>query len=168
MDGGDAYGGAVGSFYSFYIERPRLGRLVGRALWGSDFRLMYRSLEGLGHLPWGATVLDAACGAGLVFSWLDPSRRPRYVGVDDSPAMLERARRRARRLGFADVEFHLSNVESLPLPDAVADVCLLYNALHCFRHPQAALDEILRCAKPGALSSAACWCAALPLGPTVS
>ena len=37
----------------------------------------------------------------------------------------------------------------VPLPDAVADTALVYNALHCFRDPEAALDEVLRCLKPG-------------------
>jgi len=149
--GDDPYSGAVGRFYSFYIERPRLGRVVGRALWGSDFGPMYRSLDGLRHLRCGASVLDAACGAGIVLRWLDPSRRPRYVGVDSSPAMLERARQVANRRGFSDVQLHLAGVESMPLGDACADVCLLYNALHCFRDPEAALDSVLRCAKPGGL-----------------
>lgn len=149
MDTGDAYGGVLGRFYSFYIRRPRLGRVVGRAVWGSDFGPMYRSLDALGHLPTGTTILDAACGAGLALEWLEPSRRPHYIGVDRSPAMLERARRTANRRGIDDVELHPADVESMPLPAEVADVCLLYNALHCFRAPEAALDEVVRCLEPG-------------------
>ncbi len=48
------------------------------------------------------------------------------------------------------MEFHLAEVEAMPLPGAVADVCLLYNALHCFPDSEAALDEVVRCVKPGA------------------
>ncbi len=147
MDADDAYAGAVGRFYSFYIERPRLGRLVGRAVWGSDFAPMYQSLEALRALPSGATVLDVACGAGFALGWIDPSRGLHYIGVDDSPAMLARARKRAG--GFDNVDLRLANVELMPLPNGVAEVCLLYNALHCFRDPEAALNEVDRCLKPG-------------------
>lgn len=151
MDDRDAYAGWLGRFYSFYIERPTLARVVGRAIWASDFGPMYQSLGAARHLPAGATVLDVACGAGLAFRWLDPSRPIRYIGVDNSPSMLERARRAARRRGFSHVELHLAEAESMPLPDGVADVGLLYNALHCVRNPVAVLDEVVRCLGRGAV-----------------
>jgi len=106
-------------------------------------------LERLRDLPSGTTVLDVACGADLALGWVEPSRRIRYIGVDSSSAMLDRASRKARRRGFDTVELHLADVESMPVPDAVADVCLLYNALHCFPEPEAALDEVVRCLEPG-------------------
>ncbi len=149
MERGDAYAGAVGRFYCFYIERPALAAVVGRALWGSDFSPMYRSLEELCQLPGGVTVLDIACGGGLALRWLDPGRGLRYIGGDTSPAMLSRAERTARRLRFSNRAFRLADAERVPLPDATADVCLLYNALHCLRNPQAVLDEAVRCLKPG-------------------
>ncbi len=93
-------------------------------------------------------MLDVACGAGFALRWLDPSRGLHYIGVDDSPAMLARARKKAA--GFDDVDLRLAKAESMPLPDGVAEVCLLYNALHCFRDPETALDEVDRCLKPGA------------------
>lgn len=146
----DAYAGAAGRFYRCYIARPKLGRVVGRAVWGSDFAPLYRSLEHLRDLPHAATVLDAACGAGLALRWLDPARTARYVGVDHSPTMLGQARRTADRRGFPAVELHLADVGSLPVPDACADVGLLYNSLHCFADPEGALADVVRCLKPGA------------------
>lgn len=145
----DVYEGAQGAVYSAYIARPRIGRIVGRLLWDSDFGLLYGHLDALRRLPQGVTVVDSACGAGLVLGWLDPAMTPRYVGIDQSPAMLTRARLAARRLPAGAVELLRGDVGSLPLASGIADVCLSYNALHCVPDPPAALAELLRVCRPG-------------------
>jgi SAM-dependent methyltransferase len=141
----DPYARALGQFYAFYIERPRLARAVGALAWGTTFQSLYRSLDSLGDVATGATILDACCGGGLALRWLDPSAIARYVGIDISPTMLERAHRVARERGFATVEILRASVEDIPLADAEADVALLYNALHVVAHPQAAATEVARC-----------------------
>jgi SAM-dependent methyltransferase len=145
----DNYAGFVGRFYRFYIERPWLGRIVGRVIWDSDFAPMYRSLAQLRDLPEGAVVLDAPCGAGLVLRWLPPARTARYVGVDNSPTMIERAGRAALRRGFGACELHLADITSIPLPDETADLCLVYNGLQAFPDPGGAVVELCRCLKRG-------------------
>lgn len=150
MGKADPYGGAVGRFYSFYIARPRWARVVGRMLWASDLTPLYRSMEQLRQVAAGSTVLDAACGAGLALRWL-PGAGVQYIGVDISPAMVERTRSEARRLRLRDAEVVLGDIEALPFPDAGADVLLLYNALHCVPRPRCALAEAVRCLKPGGL-----------------
>src|SRR3712207_7088150 len=62
------------------------------------------------------------------------SRVGRYLGIDSSPSMLARARERAHRRGFPDVELELADISALPLKDATADVFLLYNALRSEEH----------------------------------
>lgn len=148
---GDDYAGLKGGFYSWYIRRPRVACVVGALLWDSDFRPLHRHLGQLSVLPVGATVLDAACGAGLTLEWIDPGRHHHYIGVDNSPAMLDRARSAAARRGFDDVDLHVADIESIPLPDGAADVGLFYNALHCLPDPTGALDEVLRCVAPGGI-----------------
>lgn len=143
----DPYGSRLGRFYAFYIEQPVLARLVGKLGWGTSFAALYRSLAGLRDLPANVTILDACCGAGLALRWLDPSIR-RYIGVDSSPAMLDRARQTAARRGFSGADLQLANVEAIPLPDGAADVALLYNALHAVPDPQAAVREVARCLTP--------------------
>lgn len=150
MDERDPYAGATGRFYSFYIGRPRLARIVGKALWGSDFRPLYRELAGLRTLGDGSVVLDVACGAGLALRWLDPARAVRYIGVDSSPAMLVRAASEAQRRGYRDVVLHRADAADMPLAAATADIGLVFNALHCVPQPQAVLAEMVRCLKPGA------------------
>lgn len=145
----DGYGGLGGRFYSAYIERPLIGRAVIRLVWGGDASPMYRSLEALRELPAEFMVVDAACGAGLALRWLDPSRVSRYLGIDSSPAMLRRAREQADRRGFREVEVELADVAAIPVENATADVCLLYNALHVVPEPGRAVAEAVRCLKPG-------------------
>lgn len=150
MDERDPYASATGRFYSFYIGRPRIARIVGKALWGSDFRPLYRELTGLRTLGEGGVVLDVACGAGLALRWLDPARAVHYIGVDCSQAMLERTAREARRRGHRDVALHRADAADMPLAAAIADIGLVFNALHCVARPQAVLAEMVRCLKPGA------------------
>ncbi len=54
-------------------------------------------------IPEGARVLDLGCGTGSLLASLKPSRG---VGVDFSPAMIERA-----RVSFPDLEFVLGDIE---------------------------------------------------------
>lgn len=55
----DDYAGLRGRFYRWYIRRPGVARVVEAALWGSDFRPLYRHLAELADLNPGTTVLDA-------------------------------------------------------------------------------------------------------------
>jgi SAM-dependent methyltransferase len=149
VGGRDHYAGGIGRFYAFYIERRWLAAVVGRLVWGFGTGALYASLRRLSALEPGSTVLDAPCGGGLALRYLEPGAGHRYIGVDSSPAMLERARRSARRRGFERAELHLADIERLPLADAAADVGLLYNGLHCFARPEVALREVVRCLRPG-------------------
>ncbi|MHA7262060.1 class I SAM-dependent methyltransferase [Arthrobacter sp. TMN-37] len=55
--------------------------------------------------PPGAQVLDVGCGTGLNFALLQARIGPAgtIVGIDSSPGMLRRARRRAERRGWTNV-----------------------------------------------------------------
>jgi SAM-dependent methyltransferase len=135
-------------FYGFYIARPRLGVALGRLIWHSDFRPMYASLRSLGWID-AECVLDVACGAGLALGYLAPGRTGRYLGVDSSPGMLAKAASIARRRGFAGAGFERADATAVPLPDGASDLCLLYNCLHCFGDPAAAVGEAARCLGAG-------------------
>lgn len=150
----NACAGPFGVFYSFWIERERLARVVGRALWGIDVRPFYASMEAIRALPDGATVLDVPCGSGVALRALEPGRRVRWVAVDLDDDMLARCRRRVRERGLdpTQVELVYGDMLALPLPDASADLCLAYSGLHMVGDPAAALAECVRCLKPaGAL-----------------
>jgi len=71
--------GPFGAVYDFYIERPRLARLVLGAMWGVDPRPFYRSLTAVAELPSGATVLDVPCGGGVALRGLRPVNDSYYA-----------------------------------------------------------------------------------------
>jgi SAM-dependent methyltransferase len=135
--------------YDFFVERERLARAGALLLWGSDARLLYRSLSAISEARDGAAILDVPCGGGLAFRALRPEQQVRYVAADLSPGMLRRARREAHRRGLDSIEVLEADVESLPFGDGSFDLCVCFNSLHCFSDPAAALREIARCLKPG-------------------
>lgn len=93
-------------------------------------------------------VLDVACGPGLVASRLAQDAGA-VVGVDLTPAMLERARELCAERGQTNVRFECAAAEALPFEDASFDVVVSRLAFHHFDDPAAALDEMVRVARPG-------------------
>lgn len=139
------------SVYDFFVERAPLARVVGRVAFGTDTRLLYRTIDGIGELPDGSAVLDIPVGGGVALRGLATSgRKLRYVAADISPDMLARTERVARERGVEDqVELVKADVEQLPFEDGEFDLCLSLAGLHCFPDPEAAVHEIARVVKPG-------------------
>ena len=65
------------------------------------------------------TVLDVACGGGIVVCAFAPHVR-RATGIDVTPAMLDEAQRLAAEKGLANVEWRQGDVNSLPLRTAAS------------------------------------------------
>jgi ubiquinone/menaquinone biosynthesis C-methylase UbiE len=143
------FDGPFGRVYSFYMEREWLARVIARVVWGSDARPLYSSMSVVGEIPSGATIVDAPCGAGVAFRALEPDQDVRYVAVDVSRAMVERARSRAEDLGLDQIEFVEGDATQIPLGDGAADLFLSYFGLHCFPDPAGAVGEIARILRPG-------------------
>lgn len=71
----------------------------------------------------GGVVVDWGCSTGRTIAEIaeeNPSRAVRYVGVDESPEMVAKARERLR--SFAGVELVTASLEDHALPD---DTCLI-------------------------------------------
>src|ERR1700722_13052994 len=141
--------GPFGAFYDFYIERPWLMRLIGRAVWGIDASVLYSSMEPIGQVADGARILDVPCGGGVAFRALAPDQDVRYIAGDLSEKMLARARRRARTRSLNQAEVLTADMTALPFPDGQADLFLSYSGLHMIDDPEQAIKEIARCLKPG-------------------
>jgi SAM-dependent methyltransferase len=99
----------------------------------------------------GEVVVDLGCGGGLDVLLASEKVGPagRAVGIDMTPEMIDRARAAAARLGARNVEFHLGQIDRLPLADGSAD-CLLSNCvINLAPDKRAVFREMFRVLKPG-------------------
>jgi SAM-dependent methyltransferase len=88
-------------------------------------------------------ALDAACGTGRFAGFL-ARRGHRVIGVDSSPDMLAHARRRV-----PDGEFHVGELNRLPLADDSVDVIVCALALVHVPRLEPVLAEFARVLRPG-------------------
>jgi SAM-dependent methyltransferase len=102
----------------------------------------------LGDVEPDAVVLDLGCGAGTDLL-IAAQRCGRAIGVDMTPAMLERAAASAAEMGLANVELHESLIEALPLPGASVDVVISNGVIDLVPDKDAVFAEIDRVLRPG-------------------
>src|SRR2546428_10016306 len=94
------------------------------------------------------TVLDVACGGGLVVCAF--ARTVRHAtGIDLTPAMLEQARKNQAAQGLTNVTWKQGDVLPLPFPDGSFTIVTSRFAFHHFLDPLAVLREMRRAAAPG-------------------
>jgi SAM-dependent methyltransferase len=94
------------------------------------------------------TVLDVACGGGLVVCAF--ARVVRHAtGIDLTPAMIERARALQAERGLTNVTWRLGDVVPLPFPDGAFTIVTSRFAFHHFLDPGAVLREMKRVCAPG-------------------
>src|SRR5215207_6529525 len=103
------------------------------------------------HLRPGEIVVDLGSGGGLDVFLAARKVGPtgKAVGIDMTPEMIDRARANAAKQGFANVEFHLSTIDNIPLPDDSADVVISNCVINLAPDKAAVLREAYRVLKPG-------------------
>jgi ubiquinone/menaquinone biosynthesis C-methylase UbiE len=104
-----------------------------------------RSLELLALRP-GERVLVVGCGTGLDLEWIPAGVET--VAGDLTPAMVERTRARAARLG-KPTDARVMDAQALGLPDASFDATVLHLILAVVPDPAAAIREAERVLRPG-------------------
>ena len=79
------------------------------------------------RLPAGATIYDLGCSTGTTLLELCrrlPDKQFRYIGIDNAPAMLDKARKKSAMFGKSSVlQFRQDDVTNCPLPEATGIVC---------------------------------------------
>ncbi|HUC19223.1 MAG TPA: arsenite methyltransferase [Acetobacteraceae bacterium] len=99
----------------------------------------------------GEIVIDLGSGAG--FDCLLAARgvgpEGRVIGVDMTHEMLKKARGNAARVGAANVEFRLGEIEHLPVADNTADVILSNCVINLVPDKAQVFREAFRVLKPG-------------------
>jgi ubiquinone/menaquinone biosynthesis C-methylase UbiE len=96
----------------------------------------------------GDTVLDVACGGGIIVCAFAPEVR-HATGIDMTPAMLDRARQLAAEKGLANVSWDQGDVGSLPYADGAFDIVVTRFSMHHFLDPIGVLREMVRVCAPG-------------------
>ncbi len=99
----------------------------------------------------GDTVIDLGSGAGndCFVARHETGPTGKVIGIDFTPAMIDRARRNADARGYNNVEFRAGDIEQMPVADAVADVVVSNCVLNLVPNKANVLAEIFRVLKPG-------------------
>jgi len=100
------------------------------------------------ELPREGWYLDVGCGNGYTVRWAAEAARDGWaVGIDLSPAMVERARTASR--GFPNIEFQVAAFPDSTLPHGCFDAVLSMEVVYYLPDLDAALGEIARLLVPG-------------------
>lgn len=99
----------------------------------------------------GDTVIDLGSGAGndCFVARHETGPEGKVLGIDFTPAMINKARENAERLGFNNVEFRQGDIDDMPVSDAVADVVVSNCVLNLVPNKPKVIAEIFRVLKPG-------------------
>jgi len=105
----------------------------------------------LASLEPGQTVLDLGSGGGIdcFFAARKVGEHGRVIGVDMTPAMLEKARANRTKLGLDNVEFRLGEIEHLPVADESVDVIISNCVINLSPEKAQVFREAYRTLKPG-------------------
>ena len=118
---------------------------------GANMGLSCGNPTATAHLRPGEVVVDLGSGGGLdVFlsaKMVGPTGRS--IGIDMTPAMIDRARANAHSGGYTNVEFYHSTIDNIPLPDASVDCVISNCVLNLAPDKPAVFREIARILKPG-------------------
>lgn len=106
------------------------------------------ALAGLGV---GEVVVDLGCGGGLDVLLAAKRVGPtgKAIGIDMTHDMIARAKAGAAQVGARNVEFHLAQIDQLPLPDASVDCVISNCVINLVPDKSQVFREILRVLKPG-------------------
>jgi len=105
----------------------------------------------LASLREGETVVDLGAGAGFdcFLAAREVGKNGRVIGVDMTPAMLDKARENAKKGGYDNVEFRLGEIENLPVADNTADIIISNCVINLSPDKRRVFQEAFRVLKPG-------------------
>ena len=161
--------GAIKAMYTEVAENPagEFHFLTGRGLaeeLGYDPGLLDRipaeaadSFAGVGHhfdlaeLQEGETVVDLGSGSGTdlfcAAALVGPTGH--VIGIDMTPAQLTKAARLRDGAGLGNVELIESRIESVPLPDGIADCVISNGVINLAPDKASVFAEAARLLRPG-------------------
>src|SRR5215213_5177908 len=99
----------------------------------------------------GDTVIDLGSGAGndAFVARHETGETGKVIGIDFTPAMIERARKNNEVRGFNNVEFRQGDIEEMPVTSNKADVIVSNCVLNLVPNKHKVFSEVYRVLKPG-------------------
>lgn len=99
----------------------------------------------------GDTVIDLGSGAGndAFIARRFVGEKGKVVGIDFTPAMINRARANAEKLGLNNVEFRQGDIDDMPVTSNFANVIVSNCVLNLVPNKYKVISEIYRVLKPG-------------------
>lgn len=99
----------------------------------------------------GDVVVDLGSGAGndCFIARHETGETGKVIGIDFTPAMIDKARINAETRGFNNVEFRQGDIEKMPITSNVADVIVSNCVLNLVPNKDGVFKEIYRVLKPG-------------------
>ncbi|OOG22977.1 arsenite S-adenosylmethyltransferase [Thioalkalivibrio denitrificans] len=118
---------------------------------GADMGLGCGNPRAIASLKPGEVVVDLGSGGGFdcFLAAREVGESGRVIGVDMTPAMVNKARANAEQGGFDNVEFRLGEIEHLPVPDNTADVIISNCVINLSPDKPQVFREAFRILKPG-------------------
>ncbi|OJW77743.1 MAG: arsenite S-adenosylmethyltransferase [Bacteroidetes bacterium 46-16] len=99
----------------------------------------------------GDVVIDLGSGAGndAFIARHETGETGKVIGIDFTPAMIDKARKNAEARGFNNVDFRQGDIEKMPVTANTADVIVSNCVLNLVPNKDAVIKEIYRVLKPG-------------------
>lgn len=99
----------------------------------------------------GDTVIDLGSGAGndAFIARRFVGDKGKVVGIDFTPAMINKARANAEKLALNNVEFRLGDIDDMPVTSNYANVIVSNCVLNLVPNKYKVISEIFRVLKPG-------------------
>ena len=99
----------------------------------------------------GDVVIDLGSGAGndCFIARHETGESGKVIGIDFTPAMIDKARHNAEVRGFNNVEFRQGDIEKMPITSNIADVVVSNCVLNLVPNKNAVIKDIYRVLKPG-------------------
>jgi SAM-dependent methyltransferase len=99
----------------------------------------------------GDVVVDLGSGAGndCFVARRSTGATGKVIGIDFTPAMIEKARANAEKMGYQNIEFRQGDIENMPITSNIADVVVSNCVLNLVPNKHAVIQDIFRVLKPG-------------------
>ena len=118
---------------------------------GSDLGLGCGNPQAIAALRHGETVLDLGSGAGFdsFLAANQVGKTGQVIGVDMTTEMVAKAQENANLQGYTNVEFHLGEIEHLPIADSTVHVIMSNCVINLSPDKRSVFREAFRVLRPG-------------------